>query len=162
MSYSPNAVAAKQQAADWKEAIRCVGALYEKEGIATAEYAEGMIAAVEEFGPYMVLTPGVAMPHAAKASGVKRGGSVVVTLETPVEFGSPANDPVDVLISFAAGDKQEHIQRIKQLSGVLADAELLAAIRKATSDEELAGVFRGENRNGGHNQNQHQNGEEEK
>lgn len=141
MSFVPDTVAAKKHAANWEEAIREVGKLYEAAGIATADYAEAMIEGVHQYGPYMVLTPGVAMPHAKSASGVLRRGTAVVTLAEPVNFGSPANDPVDLLISFAAGDKKGHIEMIKSLAAVLGDEELLAKMRAATNDEELAAVF---------------------
>ena len=141
MTFKPDAVAAKQTAADWREAIRLVGGLYEREGIATSEYAEAMINGVTEFGPYMVLMPGLAMPHAKSAAGVKRAGTAVVTLSTPVEFGSPANDPVDVLVSFAAGDKKGHMEMIKSLANVLSDGDLIDRVRAAESDEELAAIF---------------------
>ncbi|WP_075727866.1 PTS sugar transporter subunit IIA [Corynebacterium aquilae] len=141
MTFLPDVVAARRHAADWQEAIRIVGELYESKDIATAEYAEAMINGVKEFGPYMVLTPGVAMPHAKSASGVKKAGTCVVTLDEPVEFGSPANDPVDVLISFAAGDKKGHIKMIQSLAAVLGDTELLDRARAATTDEELLAVF---------------------
>ncbi|WP_151550337.1 MULTISPECIES: PTS sugar transporter subunit IIA [Corynebacterium] len=141
MGFVPDVVAARKTAADWEEAIREVGKLYEDSGIATAEYAQAMIDGVKEFGPYMVLTPGVAMPHAKSARGVLKKGTAVVTLAEPVNFGSPANDPVDVLISFAAGDKKGHMAMIQSLAAVLGDQDLLAAARAAETDEELARVF---------------------
>lgn len=143
MKFAPDAVAARRHAADWREAIGLVGELYEREGIAGPEYAEAMIAAVEEFGPYMVLTPGVAMPHAKSAAGVRRQGTVVVTLDEPVEFGSEANDPVDLLISFAAADTGGHIAMIRALAGVLGDEDLKARARAAADDAALAAVFAG-------------------
>lgn len=137
MSLSPDAVAAKQHAKTWQDAVRVVGKLHQMAGTATEEYTEAMIAAIEKFGPYVVLAPGVAVPHAATASGVIRGGLVVATLAEPVNFGSPANDPVDLLISFAAFDRDSHIERIKQLGKSLGDESLLEKLREATTDEEL-------------------------
>ncbi|AZA08824.1 PTS sugar transporter subunit IIA [Corynebacterium pseudopelargi] len=139
--FVPDVVAAQCEAADWEEAIRLVGRLYQEQGIASSEYAEAMIKGVKEFGPYMVLTPGVAMPHAKTVAGVQRPGTAVVTLKTPVEFGSPANDPVDVLISFAAGDNHGHIEMIQSLAGVLSDRALLDRARAAEDDEALMNVF---------------------
>lgn len=142
MSFAPDAVAAKRQASSMEEAIRLVGSLYEEKDIATAEYAQAMIDAVGEFGPYMVLMPGLAMPHAKSAAGVKRQGMVVVTLETPVNFGHPKNDPVDVLVSFAAGDKKAHMAAIQSLAEALSDVDLVAKMREAKTDEELQALFK--------------------
>lgn len=154
--FRPVAVAAKRSADDWREAIRLVGELYEDRGIADCEYTEAMIGAVEEFGPYMVLVPGVAMPHAKSMNGVHRSGQVVVTLASPVCFGHEANDPVDVLVSFAVGDPAvghegadeasgdtgvDHMDMIRSLAGVLGDADLLARVRGAADDAALANLF---------------------
>lgn len=141
MSFVPDAVAAKREASSMEEAIRLVGSLYEKEGIATSDYAQAMIDAVGEFGPYMVLMPGLAMPHAKSGAGVQRQGAVVVTLSTPVKFGHDKNDPVDVLVSFAAGDKDAHMAMIQSLAVTLSDSELIEKIRAAKTDEELAAIF---------------------
>lgn len=141
MKFHPDCVAARREAADWEEAIRIVGRLYEEAGIATEEYADAMINGVKEFGPYMVLMPGLAMPHAKSTAGVHRAGTAVVTLSAPVEFGSEANDPVDTLISFAAGDNKGHMKMIQALAATLSDEELIAKIRAAETDEELAAIF---------------------
>lgn len=141
MTFVPDAVAAKKVANSMEEAIRLVGELYERTGIATADYAEAMIEAVAEYGPYMVLMPGLAMPHAKSGRGVQRQGAVVVTLATPVRFGHDKNDPVDVLVSFAAGDKKTHMAMIQSLASALGDAELIGRIRAATTDDELAALF---------------------
>lgn len=141
MNFKPDAVAAKRKAADFKEAIKIVGSLYEREDIAGAEYAQAMIDAVGEFGPYMVLMPGLAMPHAKSGAGVKRHGCAVVTLSTPVRFGHEKNDPVDVLVSFAAGEKKAHMHMIQALANALSDKDLLDRIRAAQTDEELAAAF---------------------
>ncbi|MGP5928744.1 PTS sugar transporter subunit IIA [Corynebacterium glyciniphilum] len=143
--FEPEAVAAKRRAGDWREALKYVGKLYEQQGIADSTYTEAMIGAVEELGPYMVLVPGVAMPHATSAQGVKRPGQVIVTLDTPVEFGHAKNDPVDILISFAADADGKsgagHMEMIRSLTGVLSDAELLDNIRNARDDSALAALF---------------------
>lgn len=142
MSLIPAAVAAQRHAKEWEEAIRLVGQLCEQTGIATSEYASAMIQGVHDYGPYMVLAPGVAMPHAKTAAGVNSTGVVVVTLDEGVEFGSPANDPVDVLISFAAADKHEHMENIQALAGVLGDQDFMTKIRAAENDDQLAALFK--------------------
>lgn len=143
--FHPDSVAAKRSAKDWREAVEQVGVLYEEQGIADSSYAQAMIGAVEELGPYMVLVPGVAMPHAKSAQGVKRPGQVILTLETPVEFGHDKNDPVDILVSFAADADGKagagHMDMIRSLTGVLADADLLDRIRNAENDAALAEIF---------------------
>lgn len=61
---SASSIALNQRADDYKEAIRIGGNLLVNDGKATPEYASAMIDAVQEFGPYIVIAPGIAMPHA--------------------------------------------------------------------------------------------------
>ena len=49
---------------DWQEAIRKVGNLLVKDGAVEVRFTEAMIRVVNEFGPYIVVAPGIALPHA--------------------------------------------------------------------------------------------------
>ncbi|MFW0108812.1 PTS sugar transporter subunit IIA [Rothia sp. P7181] len=141
MTFVPDVVSAQRTAKDWREAISIVGELYEEAGIATKEYTEAMIKGVEDFGPYMVFIPGIAMPHAKATSGVLKAGTAVVTLATPVKFGSKNNDPVDFLISFASENTDGHMEKIQELADVLGQQELIEKARQASSDVQLMEVF---------------------
>ena len=141
MSFTPDLVSAQREAKDWKEAIQLVGSLYEQAGIATEEYTQAMIQGVLDFGPYMVFVPGIAMPHAKATSGVLKSGTAVVTLSTPVEFGSEKNAPVDFLISFASTSTDGHMEKIQELAAVLADQDRIEKARQAHNDDELMSVF---------------------
>ena len=45
-------------------------------------YTEAMIDVVRDMGPYIVLAPGLAMPHARPEMGAKQVGTALVTLES--------------------------------------------------------------------------------
>lgn len=130
-------VAARADAADWRAAVRRAGDLLVRAGLATAEYVRAMEEARDELGPYMVVAPGVAMPHARPERGVLAPGVAVVTLATPVAFGHATNDPVDVVIAFAAEDKSAHVATLQRIAALVADADALGAIRTAHDDGEL-------------------------
>lgn len=53
-------------AVDWRDAIRKSCIPLKKTGCATADYEERIIQCVEEFGPYIVIVPGLAIPHSTK------------------------------------------------------------------------------------------------
>ena len=83
----------KEKAADWEEAVRKAGAVLVEEGSIRPAYVEKMIQSVKELGPYIVIMPGFALAHAAPCEDVVKSDMALITLDTPVEFGSP-NDPV--------------------------------------------------------------------
>jgi mannitol/fructose-specific phosphotransferase system IIA component (Ntr-type) len=139
----PGSVRARVPAADWEEAVDQVGALLVDAGAALPDYVEAMKAGFRELGPYAVIAPGIALPHARPEQGAVRPGVAVITLAEPVTFDHPRHDPVDVVIAFSATDKQTHLAALKQLAELLSDAELVARLREADTDAALlAAVIR--------------------
>jgi PTS system ascorbate-specific IIA component len=130
-------VTAKAVASDWRAAVRLAGELLVEAGLATDDYVDAMQEAREELGPYMVVAPGVAMPHARPARGVLAPGVALVTLAAPVPFGHTSNDPVDVVIAFSALNKSAHVATLQRIAALVADADALSAIRTASDDSEL-------------------------
>lgn len=49
---------------DWKDAIRRSAEQLVDQGYIEDRYVDAMIESVNEYGPYIVLSPGFAMPHA--------------------------------------------------------------------------------------------------
>ena len=62
-----------------------------------------------ELGPYMVIAEGIALAHARPSEAVISTGLSVVTLKSPVEFGSERFDPVSIVFGLAAVDHDGHI-----------------------------------------------------
>lgn len=131
----------KAEAADWREAVRLGGQLLVATGVAEPRYIDAIINCTEELGPYYVLAPGLAMPHARPEHGVRETGFALMTLKTPVNFGNPDNDPVDVLIFLAAADDDSHIEAMSQVVTVFSDDEAFAKIREARAADEITGLL---------------------
>ena len=71
---SVDAVSLRVVADDWRAAVRAAGELLVDVGVTSPEYTDAMIAAVEASGPYIVLTPGFALPHARPDDSVHHTG----------------------------------------------------------------------------------------
>jgi PTS system ascorbate-specific IIA component len=54
-------------------------------------------------------------------------GTALVTLDKPVNFGSPANDPVKVAVFLCAPNKDEHIQLLTDIATIIDDDDFLDA-----------------------------------
>lgn len=127
---------------DWKEAVKTAADLLVKSGSAEPRYGEEIIANTEKLGPYYILGPGLAMPHARPEGGVLQNGFSLVTLETPVPFGDEENDPIDVLITFAAVSAEvQNKQSIVEVVELIDSPERVEALRKARTAEDLASLF---------------------
>jgi PTS system ascorbate-specific IIA component len=137
-------IALDEEAGDWQEAIRLAGRLLESAGIAAPAYTQAMVDSVHENGPYIVLAPGFAFPHARPSEAVHRTGMSWVRLSSPVEFGSRANDPVTLVVALAATDSSTHQQAMASLATVLTDSSLREALDDAASAEEVHAILSGD------------------
>ncbi|AND79992.1 PTS sugar transporter subunit IIA [Streptococcus pantholopis] len=127
-------------AGDWKEAVRLsVDPLIES-GAVKEEYYQAIIDSTDEYGPYYILMPGMAMPHARPEAGVNRDAFSLVTLTEPVIF--PDGKEVSVLLALAATSSEIHtsvaIPQIIALFELNNSIERLVACQ--TAEEVLAMV----------------------
>ena len=121
----------------WEDVIRHGGQLMVDTGFTDPTYTEAMIDVVRDMGPYSVLAPGLAMPHARPEMGAKQVGAALVTLEKPIDFGSPENDPVSVAVFLCAPNKDEHIQLLTDIATLFEDEEFLDAAVNFESIEDV-------------------------
>lgn len=119
------------RASDWREAVRAAGVDLVHARAVGPGYVDAMVQLVEDAGPYCVVAPGVAVPHAAPSALVRQSGLAIVTLDEPVVFGHPHNDPVRAIVAVASVTPAEHIRTLAHLANALdregAPAELAAA-----------------------------------
>jgi PTS system ascorbate-specific IIA component len=138
-----NAVYCQLEATDWKDAIIKGGQLLLDRGAATPDYLQTIIRKCEENGPYIVIAPGIAMPHARPEEGALALGYGIVTLKTPVNFGDPDNDPIQLLIYLAAPDVKSHNEEaVCQIADLCDDEDAIDAIIKAASAEEILTILK--------------------
>ncbi len=126
---------------DWQGAIRAAGKLMVEDGAVEARFVDAMIRVAKEFGPYIVVAPGIALPHARPEDGVIEASIAIVRLSTPVDFGNEDNDPVYLVVALAAVDHEQHIDGLRQLALVLGDDDKIVAIKEATTRDELLDIF---------------------
>lgn len=122
---------------NWEEAIVIAGELLLKNKKIEERYINAMIETVNEMGPYIVIAPGVAMPHGRPDCGVKDLGISIVTLEKGISFGSEEFDPVKIIFAICAKESKSHIELIQDLAFILDSEELLNNIDKCNSKSEL-------------------------
>ncbi|MFI0357364.1 PTS sugar transporter subunit IIA [Actinomadura sp. 9N407] len=122
-------------AADWRAATIAAAEVLVEMGVAGEGYPAACVRVVEQNGPYIVLTKGLALVHARPEDGAIGVGVAATRLAAPVEFGHPDNDPVDLLLAFCTPDADAHVSALstlaRALSAGLADRLRAAAGREA-------------------------------
>ncbi|QWT17541.1 BglG family transcription antiterminator [Collinsella sp. zg1085] len=137
-------IACKVHAPDRDAAVRVAGQLLVQKGVATPEYIDAMIENVEVNGTYIVIAPGIAMPHARPEQGAQGIGFSLVTFDEPVVFGHPSNDPVRLVIALCAVDHQTHLNALAELTDLLFDSDVIARIENATQPQEVMALIEGD------------------
>lgn len=74
------------QIEDWEEAIRQVGKPLIEDDCITTNYVESMIQNIHRNGPYVVVMPGVALPHSRSEDGANATCLSFLKLKQPVMF----------------------------------------------------------------------------
>lgn len=139
---TPQTVRLRVSAADRMDVVQQAGAMLIASGGVDERYVEAMKRVLASLGPYMVIVPGVALLHARPEDGARRLCMSLLTLEPPVPFGNPDNDPVTVAVALAAADNDSHIEALAELAALLANASTMAKIREATSVEDVLSAVR--------------------
>ena len=107
------------EAADWRDAVRQAGKLLLNAGAITESYIDAMINMVEVEGAYMLVAPGVAMPHARPQDGALKNGISYLTLKTPVFFPQKDDNRIHLKvmrIAAAALKDDNELEKLKNIS----------------------------------------------
>ncbi|QLB12163.1 PTS system ascorbate-specific IIA component (L-Asc family) [Bisgaardia hudsonensis] len=112
----------QQSAENWQEAIKIGTDMLVSSGAIEPRYYDNIVTHIKELGPYIILAPGLAMPHARPEEGVIKTAFALVTLKEPVYFDGE-DEPVDVFLTLAGSDSDQHMQGLMEITQVLDDPE---------------------------------------
>lgn len=128
-----------ESAGSWEEAIRISCGPLVAEGILDDSYAEDIIETIRKTGPYIVIIPGVAIPHCMECARGAHGTAIsFMKVENPVSFDD--EDPeksASIFFTLASVNTQEHLKNMKQLFKMLTNEDLLADLMQVKCPEDL-------------------------
>lgn len=112
-----------------EEAIISAGILLVNAGKIKSQYVDAMLDVYHELGPYIVIAPYIAMPHARPSEYVKQKSVSFIQLKNPIKFNSEKNDPVKIVFALAGTDHESHLDMIKELAILLSNAEKVEKLK---------------------------------
>lgn len=125
---------------DWREAIRLSVEPLEEQGYVEARYKEEIIANIEALGPYIVVAPYVALPHARPEQGVIKSQISITLFKEAVQFDRK-EAPVKLFIVLAAADQDGHLDALVKISEILQSTNDIETIINAEDTETLYQYF---------------------
>ena len=120
-----------------EEVIEYCGNILVENKKAKAGYVKEMIDSYQRFGPYMVMAPGLALPHARPGGNVKEPCISFLKLKEPVCFHHQCNDPVWVVFALGGVSDDGHIELLQDLSSLLAGERMIEKLTALNTYEEL-------------------------
>lgn len=122
---------------NWKDAIEKCGIPLIKNDVINIDYIKAIYSSHEAIGPYYVLAPRIAMPHARPEDGALKMGLSLLVVKNGVNFDSEENDPIYLIILLAAKDSDSHIEMIASLSELFFNEENINEIIACNDTEEI-------------------------
>ena len=129
-----------ESAENWEKAIETAAQPLIKNGKIKCGYVENIIKNIKELGPYIILLPGVAMPHARPDENVIESSLSLLKINKGVSFSEDTED-VKLMFVLAAKDSNSHIDIIEQLTELLGDDEKIEKLMNAETVEEVENLI---------------------
>lgn len=123
---------------DWESAIALSCQTLLEKKIITQQYVDEIIECVQKYGPYIVIVPGVAMPHSSEESQGVLGTAISFTkMKQDVVFEEGnAEKNARLFFTLAAKNSEEHVENISKLSEMLmTDGVIEALMAVETMDD---------------------------
>lgn len=121
---------------DWEHAIHIAAEPLLNKKLIEPRYVNKIITNIHELGTYMILTPGVIMPHARPEDGALRTSMSLLRVNNGVLF--PNNDePVYLFFVLAAQDGSAHLDAIVALATLLESEDNIEMIKKAPDTDSI-------------------------
>lgn len=123
-------------ATNWEDAIIKSCSSLEENGAVSLEYSKELIECIKKYGPYIVIEPGIAMPHSTQ-----QGKNVFKTEISFTKFAKPVKfddeNEATLFFTLASKDPEIHIENIQKLMEVLVNDELKEELFNIKNIEDL-------------------------
>ena len=128
---------------NWQDAVCLAAQPLLANGYIEESYIQAMIASINETGPYIVLAPKVAVPHASPDAGVHQLGISLLQVKEPVDFSEDDDDDKKVQLIFvlAAVDSTAHLRALQELALILDDEEAIDSLIAASDPREILAII---------------------
>lgn len=122
---------------NWEDAVRQSGKLLVDSHCASQGYVDAMVSTIKELGPYVVISDGIALPHAGSGLGVSKTAISVVVLKDPVSFGHTHNDPVKLVFGLCAKNNYDHIQAMSDIGRIASEKSIFDKLVSSSSPSQV-------------------------
>lgn len=133
----------EEEPKDWREALKISSENLVSKKIIGNKYVDEIISNVEANGAYIVIVPGVVMPHAlATSSNVYDTGISFSKFKNPIYFESDNDEKQGKLFfTLAAKDENQHLKNIQNLMDLLLKDDIIEKLSNIDSMEDYLKIM---------------------
>jgi PTS system ascorbate-specific IIA component len=128
---------------NWEEAIKTSSESLVEGNYIDENYVNEMIQSVKDYGPYIVIAPNIAMPHARPEAGSKKVGFSVMVCQEPVAFSDQPEHEARLFVTLSCVSADTHLKMMQALVEVLGDDKKVQNLLSTTDKEEVLKIFGG-------------------
>ena len=124
---------------NWEEAVRLSAEPLIESGAITGQYVEAILDSTRANGPYYVLCPNIAMPH-AKPDHVVRDGFSLITLDKPVTFPNGVEAVIFACMS-VTGKDHTLAPALEQFTNICCAENIVERLSRCKNEDEILAVI---------------------
>lgn len=121
----------------WEDAVTAAAQPLLRDGAIKAEYIDHMISSIKEYGPYIVIAPNIAMPHAQGGKGVNENSFSFLKLNEPVHFSDSSEHDAQLIFVLASVDSASHLGLLEGFVEAVSDEKFVEELLKTQNIAEL-------------------------
>lgn len=127
---------------NWQDAVKKSGKRLLDMGYISESYIEAMIHNIKVNGPYIIISPEFAMPHADLDAGSYKTGMNLIRLTESVNFGKDQSAITKFVCCLCAVDYKTHIKALINLINILANEKFRKELKAASTPKQAARIIR--------------------
>jgi ascorbate PTS system EIIA or EIIAB component len=140
-AFGKGSILVKESVANRSAAIELAGELLVESERVKKAYITSMLEAVEEYGPYIVIAPGIALAHGKPTEDVIETGMSLLKVALPIEFQHSQNDPVQLVFGLAASNHDSHIALMAELAQFLSSQANVNALLTCSDSAQIRAIL---------------------
>ncbi|MEC0181031.1 BglG family transcription antiterminator [Paenibacillus peoriae] len=138
---TPSRIQRMDRVGSWEDGVAAAAWPLLKEGAIADSYVEAMVENVKQRGPYIIIAPLVAVPHADPLSGVNKTGISLLVLKEGIAFSEQPEHEVRLIFTLAAMDNETHLRALSQFTSLLTDEGNIERLFRSQSTEEIMEII---------------------
>ncbi|EOR27529.1 transcriptional antiterminator, BglG family protein [Clostridium sartagoforme AAU1] len=130
------------EAEDWEDAIRKSVKPFHNKNMVKDKFEKEIIDSIRAYGPYIIISDGVAFPHAGFDQGAIKTGFSFMKLKEPVSFSQDGYKDVDLIFALSASDNKMHLDALFSLIELINNEDFKEDLRKLKNKSEVIDCIR--------------------